>query len=177
MWRWLASLAAALLLTGCSSYAVPRYGVSVMNVTALKQTGASPINVGTFTASGGSKTEIGCRAVGPIKTPDERPYEEYVRKALIDELQVAGLYAESASVVLTGNLDKVDFSSTEGKWALVVTIRSSNGRSLMVTNEHDYETSFIAEKACALTAQAFGPAVQTLIGKLVHHPEFTALVK
>ena len=48
---------------------------------------------------------------------------------------------------------------------------------MTVANDHDYDTSFIAEKACALTAQAFGPAVQTLIGKLVHHPEFAALVK
>jgi hypothetical protein len=58
-----------------------------------------------------------------------------------------------------------------------VTVKSSNGRALTVANEHEYETSFIAEKACALTAQAFGPAVQTLIGKLVHHPEFKTLVK
>jgi hypothetical protein len=35
----------------------------------------------------------------------------------------------------------------------------------------------VAEKACALTAQAFGPAVQTLIGKLVYHQEFAGLVK
>jgi hypothetical protein len=78
--------------------------------------------------------------------------------------------------VLTGNLDRVDFSSTEGKWMLAVTVTSSNGRTLTVANDHEYETSYVAEKACALTAQAFGPAVQTLIGKLVHHPEFTALL-
>ena len=41
----------------------------------------------------------------------------------------------------------------------------------------DYDTSFIGEKACALTAQAFPPAVQTLIGKLVHHPDFAGLLK
>lgn len=177
MHRWLVSFLAVVLVTGCSSYAVPRYGVSVTNVTALKQTGASPIGIGKFTATGESKSDITCRAVGPIKSPDERPFEEYIRKALIDELQVAGIYAESSPVVLTGNLDKVDFSSTEGKWMLAVTVKSSNGRALTVANDHDYETSFVAEKACALTAQAFGPAVQTLIGKLVHHPEFGGLMR
>ena len=176
MGQWVRLLIAVLLLTGCSSYAVPRYGVSVTNVTALKQTGAPPTSVGKFTATGESKHAITCRAVGPIKTPDERPFEEYVRKALIDELQLAGAYGESAPVVLTGNLDRVDFSSTEGKWMLAVTVTSSNGRTLTVANDHEYETSYVAEKACALTAQAFGPAVQTLIGKLVHHPEFTALL-
>lgn len=177
MRRGIRSLLAVVLLTGCSSYAVPRYGVSVTNVAALKQTGARKINVGPFTATGGSKTEITCRAVGPIKTPDERPFEEYVRKALIDELQVAELYAPSGQITLTGNLDMVDFSSTDGKWKLGITVTSSNGRSLTVANTHDYETSFIGEKARALSAQAFGPAVQTLIGRLVHHPEFAALVK
>ena len=53
---WLGSLLAVALLTGCSSYAVPRYGVSVTNATALKQTGAAaPISVGKFTATGESK--------------------------------------------------------------------------------------------------------------------------
>jgi hypothetical protein len=177
MRRWLPSLLGVILLTGCSSYAVPRYGVSVTNVTALKQTGARPTGVGTFTTTGESKKDITCRAVGPIKTPDERPFEEYVRKALIDELQVAGLYAESAPVTLTGNLDRLDFSSTEGKWSMAMTVKSTNGRALSVANDYSYDTSFIAEKACALTAQAFGPAVQTLIGKLVHHPDFAGLVK
>ncbi|HKA61517.1 MAG TPA: hypothetical protein VKH83_03785 [Methylomirabilota bacterium] len=156
---------------------LPRYGVSVSNVTALKQAGAAPINVGKFTTTGESKQDITGRAVGPIKTPDERPFEEYVRKALIDEVQVAGAYSESAPVVLSGNLDRIDFSSTEGKWTLAMTVKSTNGRSPTVANDYSYDTSFVAEKACALTAQAFGPAVQTLIGKLVYHQEFAGLVK
>jgi hypothetical protein len=177
MRRWVGCLAAVVVLTGCSSYAVPRYGVAVANVTALKKAGGQKVNVGNFTATGGSKTEIGCRAVGPIKTPDERPFEEYIRKALIDELQVAEMYAASAPVTLTGSLNRVDFSSTDGKWSMDLTVKSSNGRSLAVANDHDYETAFVAEKACALTAQAFGPAVQVLIGKLVHHPDFPALLR
>jgi hypothetical protein len=175
MRRSIGWLVIAALYTGCSSYAVPRYGVSVTNVAALRQTGAKRVSVGVFTASGGSKTEIGCRAVGPVKTPHERPFEE--RKALIDELEVAEIYSESGLLTLIGNLDQLDFSSTAGTWSLGVTVKSSNGRSLSVTNDYEYETSFVAEKACALSAQAFGPAVQVLIGKLVHHPEFAALVK
>ena len=177
MRRRIGWLVIAALCTGCSSYAVPRYGVSVTNVAALRQTGAQKVGVGAFTASGGSKTEIGCRAVGPVKTPDERPFEEYIRKAVIDELQVAEIYSESGPITLTGNLDQIDFSSTAGKWSLGVTVKSSNGHSLTVANDYEYETSFVGEKACALSAQAFGPAVQVLIGKLVHHPEFAALVK
>jgi hypothetical protein len=177
MHRWLGLLLAVGFLTGCSSYAVPRYGVSVSNVPALKQAGAAPVNVGKFTATGESKKDISCRAVGPIKTPDERPYEEYLRKALIDELRLAGIYVESAPMALTGNLDRIDFDSSAGKWMLAMTVKSTNGRTLTVANDHEYNTSFIGEKACALTAQAFPPAVQTLIGKLVHHPDFAGLLK
>ena len=39
---WLVSFLAIGLLTGCSSYAVSRYGVSVTNVTALRQMGGRP---------------------------------------------------------------------------------------------------------------------------------------
>ena len=84
-------LVIAVLCTACSSYAVPRYGVAVTNVTALRQIGGQKTNVQPFTATGESKTEIGCRAVGPVKTPDGRPFEEYIRKALIDELHGRGL--------------------------------------------------------------------------------------
>jgi hypothetical protein len=90
---------------------------------------------------------------------------------------VSEIYSESGPISLTGNLDQVDFSSTSGAWSLAVTVKSSNGRTLSVAHSYDYESSFVGEKACALTAQAFGPAVQVLIGKLVHNPDFAALVK
>jgi len=170
-------LMVAALCMACSSYTVARYGVSVTNVTALRQTGGQKVNVKPFTATGESKSEITCRAVGPVKTPDERPFEEYIRKALIDELQVSELYSESGPITLTGNLDQIDFSSTSGTWVMSLTLKSSNGRSLTVANNYEYETSFVGEKACALSAQAFGPAVQVLIGKIVYHPDFGPLLK
>ncbi len=183
MTRWVCVIPLVVLSAGCSSYAVPRYGVAVTNVTALKQAAnGQKVAVGKFTAVGGSKSDIMCRGVGPIKTPDERPFEEYVRKALIDEMQLAEMYADGASVTLTGSLDKVDFNSSifgseGGKWFLGLTVTSSNGSSLSVAGAYDYNTHYFGEKACALTAQAFGPAVQSLIGKLVHDPSFPALLK
>jgi hypothetical protein len=171
---WLAVVA---FCSACSSYAVTPYGVSVANVAALKQTSGQTVGVKLFTATGVSKTEINCRAVGPVKTPDGQPFEEYIRKAFIDELKVADLYSESSPVTLGGNLDQIDFSSTSGNWVMGVTLKSSNGRSLAVTNTYSYETSFVGEKACALSAQAFGPAVQALVGKIVNDPEFAGLLK
>lgn len=161
---------------GCSSYAVSKYGVSVENVTALRKLSASKIAVARFTVTGESATEFGCRLVGPVMTPDQRPFEDYIRGALIDELRVAEFYAETGPVTLTGNLDKIDFSSTEGSWTLGLSVKSSNGHSVTVSIVHKYETAFVGEKACALSAQAFAPAVQVLIGALVTNPGFGALV-
>jgi len=161
---------------GCSSYAVSKYGVSVENVTALKKWGASKTSVARFTATGESTAEFSCRLVGPVMTPDQKPFEDYIRGALIDELRVAEFYAEAGPVTLTGNLDKIDFSSTEGTWTLGLTVKSSNGHSITVSIVHKYESAFVGEKACALSAQAFAPAVQALIGALVADPGFGALV-
>src|SRR5439155_328409 len=83
--------------------------------------GGPKVNVGQFTAKEPGKTKIACRAVGPSTTPDERPFEEFIRKALIDELTVAD--------TLTGQLNKIDFDSMAGEWELDLTVASSTVRA------------------------------------------------
>ncbi len=164
-----------IILSGCSTYAVNRYSISVDNVSVLKTLNGT-INVGTFTSSEPSQTEIMCRGVGPIKTPDGQTFEDFIKKALIDELKIAEVYSSSAPVTLTGNLDSIDFSSTSGTWNLAFTLKSSNGKSLSVTEDYSYSTSYYGETACNQTAQALMPAVQDLIGKLVGDGKFKSLV-
>jgi hypothetical protein len=170
-------LIAIVLISGCSSYTITKYGVTPDNVTALRTVGGQRVNIGPFGATKAGQTSIGCRGVGPIKAPDGSTFEEYIRRAFIDEFKVADMLADSAPVTLTGNLDKLDFSSTSGKWTIDLTLTSSNGRTLTTNEVYDYETSFIGEKACALTAQAFTPAVQSLVGKVFRRPEFSDLLK
>jgi hypothetical protein len=102
------------LATGCSSYAVAKYGVSVENVSTLRALGDEKINVGAFGAAKPGQTAIMCRAVGPVRTPDGGPFEEYIRKALIDELRVAGAFSDAASVTLTGHLGPARFPPVPG---------------------------------------------------------------
>ena len=128
MSRWIALGVMIAALSACSSFDVGRYGVSVENVAALKKLGGPKVNVGQFTAKEPGKTKIACRAVGPSTTPDERPFEEFIRKALIDELTVAD--------TLTGQLNKIDFDSMAGEWELDLTVASSNGRSLNVSDKY-----------------------------------------
>ena len=165
------------VLSGCSTYAAQRYSISADNVTALRALGGKTLNVGSFTSSQPGLKEIMCRGVGPIKTPDGEPFADFIRKALIDELRMANAYAVNAPITLTGNLTQIDFSSNSGNWTLALTVSSSNGKSLTITENYPYTTSFYGETACNQTAQALMPAVQNLVGKVVRSPEFLTLLQ
>lgn len=189
MRQLIALLLAVLVVPACSTFTIPPYGLSAENVTALRKV-SQKVNVGRFTATPPGRTEISCRSRGPVRTPDGRPFEDYIQRALVDELKIAEAFSASAPLTLTGSLDKIDFSSMRGDWTMDLTLMSSNGRSLAVSSKYDFKTGPAAmlapwgggqaaadERACAETAQAFARAVQVLIGKVVHHDEFTALLK
>jgi len=92
-------IAVALALAGCSTYTATRYSVSADTVTALRSLRPQTVSVGPFTAAEPGRTEIMCRGVGPVRTPYGESFEAFIRKALIDELQVAEVYARSAPEV------------------------------------------------------------------------------
>ena len=165
-----------VVLSGCSTYSVNRYAISVDNVTKLRTLSGTQISVGEFSSPEPGKKEIMCRGVGPIKTPDGESFEQFVRKALIDELRMADVYSDKGDITLTGNLDAIDFSSASGSWNISLTVNSSNGNSISVAEDYAYTTSFYGETACNQTAQALMPAVQNLIGSLVSNTQFKQLI-
>jgi hypothetical protein len=178
--KTICGLLALAALAGCSTYAVPRYSISADNVEALKTSVGNGINVGAFTQApipNEDPNKIMCRAVGPIKTPDGEPFADFVRSGLVSELKIAGVYAPSAPVQISGRLDNIGFSSVSGTWNLGLTLTSSNGHSMSVSEAYSYTSSYFAETACNQTAQALMPAVQDLIAKVVHSPEFPVLLK
>ncbi|MFN7961847.1 MAG: hypothetical protein U0002_11295 [Thermoanaerobaculia bacterium] len=175
--RSLHCLVVSLLVAGCSTYATSRYSASVDNVMALKSYQGHSVSVGEFTSAKPGLRELPCRAVGPITTPDGEPFSEFVRKALIDELRLAEVYAPNAPVTLAGHLAEIDFSSVSGDWNIQLTVKSTNGKSLSVSEKYSYRTSYFGETACNQTAQALMPAVQDLIGRLVRGPEFRTLIE
>jgi hypothetical protein len=178
MLRAFLALLTLISVSGCSTYAVSRYSNSADNVVALRSLKGKTVNVGPFTAVEAGRREIMCRGVGPIKTPDGETYEEFIQKALAAELKLAEIYSSSAPVTLTGNLNRIDFSSTSGAaWELSLTVLSSNGKSITVDENYKYKSSYYGETACNQTAQALMPAIQDMIGKVVNHPEFAALLQ
>ena len=164
----------AIILGACSTHSVNRYSSSTDNVVALRKLD-SQVNVGKFTALEPGLSQLGCRAVGPVSTPDGEYFEEFIRKAFLDELRLAEKYFPEADITITGNLEEIDFNSMNGTWYIVMTIQSSNGVSFQVSEEYDYRTAYFAETACEQTAKALVPAVQDLIAKIINHDMFPDL--
>jgi hypothetical protein len=105
MGRLLKSAALAALfasaLGGCSTYVTPRYSISADTNVALKSLGVSGVAVGAF--SGPASFDNACRGAGPLSPPDGLSHTDYIKRALEDELKVAGAYAAGAPrVTLTG---------------------------------------------------------------------------
>ena len=170
----LALVAIASAISGCAYNASP-YGASVKNVEAIKTTNIRPIAVGKFQAAKPGQSSITCRAAGPVTVSPS--FESYIEKAFIDELKLAGVYSASSSLVLTGKLEEIDFSSgmTDGNWAFTLVVTNSRNESLTTKSKFGFSGSFVADKACQEVAQAFVPAVQKLIEDVVRDPKFRQL--
>jgi len=171
---------AALGLSGCETMVTPRYSISADNNVALKSMNIQGIGVSDFT--GPTNFDSNCRAAGPVQVPDGLTHTQYIRKALEDELKVAGAFSDkTARVTLTGAVTRLEFSSTRGltggTWVIDLNLKSSNGKSITTSEQYEFASGFIATTACKQTAEAFHPAVQNLIGKIVRSPEFSALVQ
>jgi hypothetical protein len=173
--RYLIALIGPLLL-GCSTYSAVRYSPMAETVAMLRTHRGTQVNVGRFTARNPRGASIVCRLGAPIQTPDDEPFEEFVRKAFVAELLLAELYAPTAPVALTGVLDEFDFSTTEGRWKITLVLSSSNGQELTVTETYDYGFHFMGDVACRQTAHALTPAIQNLVRSAVQHPDFAGLL-
>lgn len=169
---WVAIL--LLTLAGCDTFAAAPYSVSADNNVALKSAlGSERIATGTFTMA--KPFDPGCRLVGPIELPNGLTFEGYIQKAFTDELKVAGLYDDKSQVILQGVVNDLKFSSTDGTWDIGLTLKSSNGKAITVAEHYDFHTSFSGVSACHNSADAFQPAVQALIGKVIATPDFHTL--
>lgn len=91
---------------------------------------------------------------------------------------LSGIYKDDASIIIDGNLDAIDFSSgvTDAEWNITITIKSSNGMSMTMSDNFMFGSSFDGGSACYNTANAFNPAVQALLSKVVKHPDFYRFV-
>jgi hypothetical protein len=159
------------LFTGCAFNVAP-YGAAVQNVEAIKAYNLKPVAVGKFQSTKPGNTSITCRAAGPVTVSPS--FEGYIEQAFIDELKLAGIYSPTSTLVLTGKLEEVDFSSgiTDGNWTFTLTLTNARNESFTTKSKFTFSGSFVADRACQEVAQAFGPAVQRLVGDVVRDPKF-----
>lgn len=171
----LAMVAAVSLLSGCASFNTSPYGASVKNVESIKSTNMKPVAVAQFKSAKPGLTSIACRAAGNVTVAPS--FETYIEKAFIDELKLAGAYDPASSMVMSGRLDEVDFSSgmTDGNWTFTLAISNGRNESFSTKSTFGFSGSFVADRACQEVAQAFAPAVQKLIGDVVQSPKFKQL--
>lgn len=167
-----------LLLSACSTMQPPRYAVSVDNIQKLKSYSGIKGEVVSFSQS--TDFSSNCRLMGPIEPADGLTIPQFISKAFNDEFKMAGIYS-SEGVKITGEVTKIEFSSTSGLingyWDIAIILKSSNGRNLYISNKYTFKSGFDAITACNATADALTPAVQDLIKVAVNHPEFGELFK
>lgn len=163
-------------LAACDSFPAAPYGVSPDNSLALKSIPASEhVNVGAFTVT--QTFNSTCRLAGPIRLPGGLSFEGYIQKAFSDELKVAGVYDDKSPVTLHGVVTDMEFSSNSGYWDIALTVNSSNGNSVAVSERYDFDASFISVGACHNVAAAYQSAVQELINKVITAPTFRSLLR
>lgn len=170
----------ALTLSGCQSYSPQRYTAMPDNTPVLKALPVGAIKVAPFILSA-AYTAM-CRGAGDITPPINMTIQSYLQTALADELKVAGLYEDkNPKVVLSGNIETLSFSSTKsltnGEWNIGLKLASSNGKSMYVSEIYQFESAFGGGTACRRTAEAFLPAVQSLISKIVRSADFRSLLE
>ena len=162
-------------ISGCA-YNVSSYSPSAKNVQVLQKSDIKPFKLTKFTSNEPDLKSIGCRAAGPITTPDGSAYQKYIYDAFVDELQFAGLYSTSAKTI-RGHIESIDFSSTgTANWTFKVSFQDQNGNSAKVDSKYEFESAFVADKACQKVAQAFSPAVEKLISDVAKNSSFRKML-
>jgi hypothetical protein len=169
---------AGALFAACSTTTLTaqRYVVSPDNNEALKATVRSNIRVGPFV--GPLEFDNRCRGMARIAPPKDETFPQYVQQALSTELQAIEGVGKNPSVVLSGAFEQLSFISTppKGRWDISLRITSSNGETALVATHYEFESALSGITACKQTAEAYLPAVQSLIGTLLKSPEFKELI-
>jgi hypothetical protein len=169
---------------------IDRYQVSLDdNPNYKKLLKENQINVGVFTSSNPGQCELGCDPFEMAKTPGNEAFSQYIRTALITELNQAQAFSPSADITLTANLDQLEYTcdflsiiselvGNERYLVLTMTFVSSNGKSLTVQGKYKIlKGPSIHDSQAKRLARVFRPAVHDLIDNLFRSPEFPSLIK
>jgi hypothetical protein len=162
------------------TYVPPNYSVDADNTMALKKLGVGNINAGLFTKTAEFDNNCGITA-GVVGMPDNLSFEGYIQKGLVDELKLAGMFDDATpKITLTGVVEQLSFFSRRNiytsTWNIGVRLNSSNGKSVHVTVQYNFDAGAFSAADCQKIADNYMLAVQKILGKLIASPEFQSLV-
>ena len=173
-------LGVSALVSACETPTTQRYAISPDNNLAIRALNAKAVGVRPFV--GPENFDSNCRALGPMQVADNLSHTQYIQKAFEDELKIAGVYAsDNPHASIGGKLNKIEFSSSKGissgYWLIDITLDSSNGKKINISEYYEFNSGFVATEACRNTAEAYSRAVQNLVGKAVRSLGFNDLLK
>jgi hypothetical protein len=172
-------LACVVLLTACETTNSIPYKASPANTISFqkKLAGKSKkVSVGQITVAAGIDEKPNCRLMGPIVVAPGKTIRQYIKEALQEELLLANSYDPASTIVIEADIDELSVSSVApAAWNVGLRVRSNKSQGYRVAGNYKFDTSFTAVSACKNTADAFGPAVQELIKKIVEDQGFDDL--
>lgn len=177
----LSTIGIALFLTGCSTTtSTPvQYKALTKNVINIEEsTSQHNVKVKTlaFTAAPSVNDSPWCRAMGAVSLGSKTP-AQFIHDAFQEELFLAKAYSNSAEISISGRVEKLEFSSiAPAHWTIGLSLSSSNGYKYDVENKYVFKTSWDAIGACKNVADAFTPAVQSILEKAVSDARFQRLI-
>ncbi len=171
----------AMVAAGCATTNSIPYKASTGNVIAIQQTlesSGKKVSVGNVSMAPGVEESPTCRLMGPIKVAPGKSLAQYIKDAFIEELFIAKAYAATSETVINAEIEGIKFSSVSpASWDIAMSVSSPGSTGYLVSVNYGFDTSWDAYSACKNVADAFGPAVQALLGKVVTHPQFPDLTK
>jgi len=178
---WYGMLTTAIVLSGCETTNSIPYDPSTANVITIQNTlrkEGKKVNIGSITLAPGVDESPMCRLNGPIKVAPGKSLTQYIEEAFQEELFMAGVYDVNAGNTIDGTIEKLEFSSVSpASWDITMSVKSNTSSGYRVSVHYPFDTSWTAYSACRNVANAFGPAVQSLLREVVTHPGFTDLVQ
>ena len=174
-------LISIVILVGCETTNSIPYKASTANVIAIQQNldkDSTKVSLGTISMAPGVEESPLCRLMGPVVVAPGKTLSQYIKDAFLEELFMAQVYSADAPATISGQITDLSFSSVApANWQITMQVSSNNSPGYSVATKYAFNTSWTAYSACQNVADAFGPAVQDLLKKVVTHPQFAALTQ
>jgi hypothetical protein len=175
------ALAACSGLVGCATLTAPRYGVHVSNTLALREAGLSKASIGEIRKDPevrGNVDRVKARAI-TVASP-YGSFTDYLREALVNELDHADLLDPASPLRIDGVLRRNQISGNPGvefaiiEAELTVTRDGVEIYRATKTGRHEWHSSFLGDVAIPRAVANYQTGVQRLIAAFIADPKFTA---